>query len=162
MTSEDVGQLAIVRGTVIEVNFFSAGVKLTLDDGTGTVIALLWQDVYDGLRNGPEPGIGAEMQVQGEISQYRGEMEIVPELAEDVQVLAAAAPAEETLIGTLTTADVGRHLARRNVGPDLADSVNNLIRQCDSGRFGASGTEHDRAAMMLRAREMLTRLEREL
>jgi hypothetical protein len=62
----------------------------------------------------------------------------------------------------LTTADVGRHLARRNVGPDLADSVNNLIRQCDSGRFGASGTEHDRAAMMLRAREMLIRLEKEL
>jgi len=113
LTSEDVGQLAIVRGTVIEVNFFSAGVKLTLDDGTGTVIALLWQDVYDGLRNGPEPGVGAEVQVQGEVSQYRGEMEIVPELATDVQVLAAAAPPEETLIGTLTTADVGRWVTVR-------------------------------------------------
>jgi DNA/RNA endonuclease YhcR with UshA esterase domain len=113
LTSEDVGQLAIVRGTVIEVNFFSAGVKLTLDDGTGTVIALLWQDVYDGLRNGPEPGVGAEVQVQGEVSQYRGEMEVVPELAKDVQVLAAAAPPEETLIGTLTTADVGRWVTVR-------------------------------------------------
>jgi len=62
----------------------------------------------------------------------------------------------------LTTADVGRHLARRNVRPDLADSINELIRRCDDGRFGAPGTEPDRAAMMLGARDLLARLEKEL
>ena len=108
LTTTDVGQLAIVRGKVIEVNPFSAGVKYTLDDGTGAIIALLWQDVYDGMRNGPEPEIGAEVQVQGEISEYRGELEVIPELAEDVQVLVAAAPPAEMTVGALATGDVGR------------------------------------------------------
>jgi DNA/RNA endonuclease YhcR with UshA esterase domain len=43
LTSEDEGQLATVRGTIIEVNQFSSGVKYTLDDGTGTIVVLLWQ-----------------------------------------------------------------------------------------------------------------------
>ena len=113
LTTEDEGQLVVVRGTVTEVNMFSAGVKLTLDDGTGTVIVLLWQDVYDGLRNGPEPAVGAEVQVQGEIVQYRGELEVVPELSEDVQVVAAPSPPDGVPIGTLTAGDVGRWVTVR-------------------------------------------------
>jgi DNA/RNA endonuclease YhcR with UshA esterase domain len=108
LTTADVGQLAIVRGTVTEVEPFSAGVKLTLDDGSGTIVALLWQDVYDGMYNRAEPEVGAEVQVQGEISQYRGELEVIPELVEDVQILVAAAPPAETTTGALTPADVGR------------------------------------------------------
>jgi DNA/RNA endonuclease YhcR with UshA esterase domain len=118
LTTADVGQLVVVRGTVAEVDPFSAGVKLTLDDGTGAIIALLWQDVYDGLRNGTEPEVGAEVQVQGEVSQYRGELEVIPELAEEVQVVAAASPPAETAISTLTNADVGRWVTLRGtLGP---------------------------------------------
>jgi len=110
LTSADVGQWVIVRGIVTEVNPFSAGVKLALEDGSGTITALLWQDVYAGLRNNrPEPEIGAEVQVQGELSQYRGELEIVPELSEDVQVtVAATSIPDPNPISKLTTADVGR------------------------------------------------------
>ncbi len=119
LTTADVGQLVVVRGTIAEVEPFSAGVKYTLDDGSGTIIALLWQSVRDGMRNAAEPEIGAEVQVQGEVSQYRGELELVPELAEDVQVLVAAtSPPAKTPIGTLTTADVGRWVTLRGtLGP---------------------------------------------
>ena len=119
LTATDVGQLAIVRGTITEVDPFSAGVKCMLDDGTGTIIALLWQDVYDGMRNRAAPDVGAEIQVQGEISQYRGELEVIPELAEDVRVLVPATSLPDpTPIGTLTTADVGRWVAvRGTLGP---------------------------------------------
>jgi len=119
LTTADVGQLAIVRGTVTRVNPFSAGVKITLDDTTGTIIVLLWQSVYETLRNSAEPDIDAEVQVQGEVSQYRGEMEVIPELPNDVQVLVAAtSPPTHTPIGELTVADVGRVVTLRGtLGP---------------------------------------------
>lgn len=108
LTTADVGQLVVVRGIATEVDPFSSGVKITLDDGTGAVILLLWQSVYDGLPDSAALDVGAEVQVQGEVSQYRGELELIPELAEDVWVLVAATPPTETTIGALTTADVGR------------------------------------------------------
>jgi DNA/RNA endonuclease YhcR with UshA esterase domain len=108
LTSEDVGQPVVVRGSVVEVNPFSAGVKFTLDDGSGTVILLLWQDIYDALPDPAALGVGAELQVQGRVSEYEGELEVIPELAEDVRVLAAAPVPSKTTIGALTAADVGR------------------------------------------------------
>jgi DNA/RNA endonuclease YhcR with UshA esterase domain len=96
LTTADVGQLALVRGTLTEVNPFSAGVKFTLDDTTGSIIMLVWQSVYDTLGDPTELDIGAEIQVQGELSQYRGELEVVPQLADDMQVLAAAATSAHT------------------------------------------------------------------
>jgi len=113
LTTADAGQLVVVRGTVTEVDPFSSGVKYTLDDTTGSIIVLLWQSVYDALPDPTALDVGAEVQVQGEVSQYRGELELVPELAEDVHILAAAAPPAETTIGALTTADVGRMVTLR-------------------------------------------------
>ncbi len=113
LTTTDVGQLVIVRGTVTEVDPFSAGVKLTLDDDTGTIILLLWQSVYDELPDPAALNVGAEVQAQGEISQYRGELELIPELTEDVQVLVTAAPPAEMTVGVLSTGDVGRVVTLR-------------------------------------------------
>jgi DNA/RNA endonuclease YhcR with UshA esterase domain len=113
LTAAQVGQLAIARGAVTEVDPFSSGVKLTLDDGTGTLIVLLWQSVYEALPDPTALNVGAQIQVQGEISQYRGELELIPELNQDVHVLTAAPPLAETTAGTLTTADVGRVVTLR-------------------------------------------------
>jgi len=118
LTTADVGQLALVRGTVTEVDPFSSGVRLTLDDATGAVILLLWQSVYDALPDPAALDMGAEVQAQAEVSQYRGELELIPELAEDVQVLATAPPPIETTIGALATGDVGRVVTLRGaLGP---------------------------------------------
>ena len=119
LTAADTGQLAIVRGTVADLDPFSAGVKLTLEDATGAITVLLWQSVYEGMGEGFKPGVGAEIQVQGEVSQYQGQLEVIPEQARDVQVLtpAVSSPAP-TPIGTLTAADVGRRVTLRGtLGP---------------------------------------------
>jgi len=118
LTAADEGQLVIVRGTITDVDPFSAGVKLTVDDTSGAIVALLWQDVYDELWSGSEltaigsePTVGAQIQVQGEVSQYRGQLEVIPEIAGDVQVLVPAIPSTSpTTIGALTSADVGRRV----------------------------------------------------
>jgi DNA/RNA endonuclease YhcR with UshA esterase domain len=118
LTTADVGRLTVVRGTVAKVDAFSSGVKVTLDDGSGTVVALLWQSVYDALPGEAALDVGAEVEVQGEVSQYRGKLELIPELAQDVRVLAAAPLSAETKIGAMTAADVGRVVTvRGTLGP---------------------------------------------
>jgi DNA/RNA endonuclease YhcR with UshA esterase domain len=107
LTGADVGQSAVVRGVVVKVNAFSSGVKYALDDGTGTIVVLLWQDVYDELADPAALDVGAEVQVRGEVAEYEGELEIVPDLAADVQVLVAAPLPVEVSIGALTAGDAG-------------------------------------------------------
>jgi len=124
LTGEDAGQVVIVSGVVTKLEPFSAGVKFTLEDISGQVIVLLWQDVYDGLSDEARLDVGAEVQVQGEISEYRGELEVIPNLPNDVWVLAPppnVAPPTETpqpegseiearAIGGVTSADVEQTL----------------------------------------------------
>jgi len=113
LSTADVGQLAVVRGTITEVDPFSSGVKVTVDDTSGAVVVLLWQSLYDSLPDPAALDVGAEVQVQGEVSEYRGELELIPELAEDVRVLVAAPQPAETTVGALTAADVGRVVTLR-------------------------------------------------
>lgn len=115
ITTADIGAFIAVRGVVVEIDPFSAGVKYTLDDGTGAIAVLLWQDVLAALPDPTALDEGAEVRAQGVVSQYRGELELIPELALDVQMLAAAPAASATRIGDLTAADVGRIATLRGV-----------------------------------------------
>ncbi len=121
---EDVGRLVAVRGAVTQIEPFSAGVKFTLDDSTGDIIVLLWQDIYDELDADARPEVGAEMQVEGEVAEYQGQLEVIPDLPANVWVIAPpaeAAPPTETpkpqesaveahAIGDVTAADVEQTL----------------------------------------------------
>jgi DNA/RNA endonuclease YhcR with UshA esterase domain len=102
LTTERAGQWAAVRGQVVKVSPFSAGVRLALDDGTGRANVVLWQDVYAVLSPTLQLTEGAQVAVQGEVSLYRGAVEIVPEIPADVTLVAAApAPATPTLAPTV-------------------------------------------------------------
>ncbi len=93
LSSANPGDMATIQGTVTCVDAFSQGVKLALDDGTGTVTLLLWQNLYEAL---PESGALAEgttLRALGRVEAYRGELELVPELPIDVEILATAQPA---------------------------------------------------------------------
>jgi len=103
LTAERAGQWAAVRGQVVKVSPFSAGVRLTLDDGTGRANVVLWQDVYAVLSPTFQLTEGAQASVQGQVSVFRGAIEIVPEIPADV-VLIAAAPVPATPIPTSTVA----------------------------------------------------------
>ena len=110
----DIGRMVTVQGRVTGVSAFSAGVKVSLDDGSGPATVLLWQSLHDALPTTVQPG--AEIWVQGKVSSYYGRLEVIPELPEDVRVLTAAplSPQEEhaplLAIGNVTPADVGRVL----------------------------------------------------
>ncbi len=100
LSAADVGTLVVVRGTVVELDDLSSGVRLALDDGSGRVAVVLWQSVHENAGNPAAIDLGALVRVLGEVNVYRGELEVVPALAADVQVLAGAPAAEETALPT--------------------------------------------------------------
>jgi DNA/RNA endonuclease YhcR with UshA esterase domain len=109
LSLDDRGQMVRVEGVLKSLRTFSAGARGTLDDGTGTVTLLLWQEVYDGLPASSSLVPGAVLRVEGDIDEYRGELEIVPRAPADVSVVGLVElPREEVAIGQLSTDDLGQ------------------------------------------------------
>jgi RPA family protein len=86
LTTADAGRVVTLRGTLGERETFSSGVRFQLDDGTGAIILLLWQNVYDEIPDAERLAAGVQVGVTGQIEEYRGELEIVPE-ADGVKIV---------------------------------------------------------------------------
>jgi DNA/RNA endonuclease YhcR with UshA esterase domain len=113
-------QWVIVRGRVVKVSPFSAGTRLTLDDGTGRADVVLWNDLYAVISPTLRLAEGAQVSVQGEVSSYRGAIELAPELPGDVTLISTASasppptPARTAALvslGQLAAADKGKLVA---------------------------------------------------
>ncbi|RME34205.1 MAG: hypothetical protein D6793_08805 [Thermoflexia bacterium] len=87
ITPGDVGHLVTVRGTVTQARPFSAGYRFLLDDGTGEITVILWQDVYSTLPDSEALVEGAQVEITGEVALYRDTLEVIPGGPEDVRVL---------------------------------------------------------------------------
>ena len=111
LSRHDIGRMAAVEGTIIRVSPFSAGIKCQLDDGTGAVTLLLWQDLYESLADRDRLVPGTVVQAVGRLAEYRGDLEIVPEISSDLAVLSAGQIAIPWAhLGDLRPEDVGRYL----------------------------------------------------
>jgi DNA/RNA endonuclease YhcR with UshA esterase domain len=109
LSAATTGEMAVVEGAVAQVRPFSAGVKLTLEDDSGAVTLLLWQDLYESVVASQVLAEGMQIRALGEVADYQGELEIVPELPSDVIVLAIPAQVvKERQLGDLTTGDQGQ------------------------------------------------------
>ncbi|MBI3762848.1 MAG: hypothetical protein HY260_13450 [Chloroflexi bacterium] len=82
----DLDKVLSVEGAVSEVVPFSAGKKIILDDGTGTVTILLWQNVYNFVPNTDALTPGTKVRATGVLNEFRGDLEIIPQLGFDVIV----------------------------------------------------------------------------
>ena len=97
-----------VEGEVIATASFSKGFTFTLDDGTGQLVLLMWQDVYDDCWHAEEINLGATVRATGEIGQYEGQLQIEPDFGGDVKAVeGATAYAPPRDIGSLSTVDEG-------------------------------------------------------
>ncbi|MBC7249350.1 MAG: hypothetical protein H5T62_03625 [Anaerolineae bacterium] len=108
----DVGQMVGIEGRIAEVRPFSAGVKYTVEDGSGQITVLLWQDVDRAVAGREALIVGSEIAVQGLVSEYQGELEIIPELPLDVQIVRARELTYTPMdIGAITPEDVGARVS---------------------------------------------------
>lgn len=104
----DVGQAVFVEGEIGEFDAFSSGVRFKLDDGTGQIVLLLWQPLFEEVPYGEGLDDGARVRVQGNVEQYQGTLEIIPQISSDLVILVAARSPEASTVAALGSADVGR------------------------------------------------------
>jgi DNA/RNA endonuclease YhcR with UshA esterase domain len=96
LDAKRVGSRVSVAGNVTGAIEFAQGLRLLLDDGSGTITLLLWQDTFKQVRGGEQLKKGARVQALGQLNQYHGDLEVVPNRAEDVQVVPAPMAPNET------------------------------------------------------------------
>jgi DNA/RNA endonuclease YhcR with UshA esterase domain len=80
-----------VEGEIVALTAFSGrtgvrGIKVLLDDGSGQITLLLWQNVYDAVPDRERLAVGATVRVTGEVDVYQGELQVVPRAGRDVVV----------------------------------------------------------------------------
>jgi len=79
-----VGQVLTIGGKVVAVNPFSEGTRLTVDDGTGTSVVLIWESVLGYVPEVEWVAVGQSARVTGQVAQFQGTIEIVPQIGFDV------------------------------------------------------------------------------
>ena len=87
ITPADKGKLVAVRAKITAVIHFSKGMKYRLDDGTGKVILLLWQEVLDQVPDHAKLVKGAQVSAAGIVDVYEGDIEVIPKWGSDVHVI---------------------------------------------------------------------------
>ena len=139
LNADHVGRLVAVEGVVTALDSFAAGDKLVLDDGSGEGTVFLWQDLARALPDRRALTVGAQARVVGQVALYRGELEVVPERALDVVVLAAAptlargAAEPVTPLSDLTAAQVGQTATVEGVVVEVASFASGFRFVLDDG-----------------------------
>jgi DNA/RNA endonuclease YhcR with UshA esterase domain len=107
ISETNVGKWVRTQGEIAQVAPGDKNTKLTLSDKDKRLTVLIWPDAWAVL---PQDDFqsGTKLSVQGEVSLFRGDLEIVPELPSDLEVLARATPVEARAkpIGSITSDDV--------------------------------------------------------
>ncbi len=107
LSAADEGRLVTVQGTVRQAEAFSAGYRMLLEDGTGSVTVLLWNDLYRALPDPSSLRAGAELEVTGEVSLYRNTLEVIPTRPRDVVLRTGSPSAHPLSIGALADQPLG-------------------------------------------------------
>lgn len=108
LSGVDVDTWVQVAGEIAEVDPFSGGIRFLLTDGTGQIVLLLWQSLYEQVPSAELLDSGARVRVQGSVAEYHGTLEIVPQAAQDIVLEVGAPPPEEVGLSAVSAADMGR------------------------------------------------------
>jgi DNA/RNA endonuclease YhcR with UshA esterase domain len=97
-----------------------------LADGTGEIALILWADVLGDLDGHVDLRPGEWLDVQGVVANYRGQLEVIPELGSDVRAprraALSAAPKPTATPGTVAPVPMQIQAPTRTPSPALAAS----------------------------------------
>jgi DNA/RNA endonuclease YhcR with UshA esterase domain len=131
-----VGTRVSVAGNVTGATEFSQGLRVILDDGSGAMTLLLWRDTLAQVAGGEQLKKGARVQALGRLSQYHGDLELVPALGSDVQVAAVAATSSVTSGPTRTPAGVSPIETAKPTRSPTPSAVKRTIASLDASEQG--------------------------
>jgi DNA/RNA endonuclease YhcR with UshA esterase domain len=84
LSDDLLGQWVSVQAQVDDLRPFAQGMRLMLREDDATITAVLFDSAWQHMPFSSTLQAGDVIQLQGELSDYRGELEIVPELPADV------------------------------------------------------------------------------
>ncbi len=88
LTGADEGQRVMIEGEVVRVEGLASAVKVSLSDGSGEVVVFIWRNVLDRIPDNAGLGTeGSRVRVVGTVQVYHSNLEVVPTLPYDVEVL---------------------------------------------------------------------------
>jgi DNA/RNA endonuclease YhcR with UshA esterase domain len=91
LSGADAGQRVMVEGTVVRVEGLESAVKVFVSDETGEVVVFVWRNVLDRISSNTALGTpGSRVRVVGTVEVYRGNLEVIPTMPNDVVVLETA------------------------------------------------------------------------
>lgn len=85
LSNDLLGQWVSVQARVDDLRPFAQGMRLMLSEDDATITAVLFDSAWQQVPFSNTLQAGDVLQLQGELSDYRGELEILPELAVDVE-----------------------------------------------------------------------------
>ena len=83
-----VGETAQISGTILRLEGAGSGVKIFVGDETGEIVVFVWRTILDRIPNNVALGEeGTRVKINGRVENYRSNLELVPSLPYDVEVL---------------------------------------------------------------------------
>jgi len=83
-----INELAQISGTILRLEANSSSVKIFVGDDTGEIVVFVWRTVLDRIPNNVSLGeVGTRVRVNGRVENYRSNLELVPALPYDVEIL---------------------------------------------------------------------------
>jgi len=83
-----VGETAQISGTILRLEGAGSGVKIFVGDDTGEIVVFVWRSILDRIPNNVALGEeGTRVRINGRVENYRSNLELVPSLPYDVEVL---------------------------------------------------------------------------
>ncbi|MBN1921796.1 MAG: hypothetical protein JW892_11155 [Anaerolineae bacterium] len=115
LSAAEAGAWVRVRGRIVAMTGIKGGLKAVLDDATGQLDLILWQRFYDALPVPTAVDVGAEIEIEGELSLYEGVLELQPQSPRDLIVRTAAPEIPWVTLSSLSAQDAGRIVRLRGV-----------------------------------------------
>jgi DNA/RNA endonuclease YhcR with UshA esterase domain len=86
IASSQLNEIVEIQGRIVSVWDLTKGRKYVLKDGSGQIPVILWGDVLETIEDSDNLRVGAELSLRGRVSEYRGELRVVPAEGTDVQI----------------------------------------------------------------------------
>lgn len=103
ITASQLNEMVEIQGSIVSVWDLTKGRKCTVEDESGRIPLILWDNVLSGIAQPEQIRMGANVFVRGRVSEYKGELRIVPTEAADVRILS---PADDAARAYTPLADV--------------------------------------------------------
>lgn len=122
VTQADQDTTVILQGDITRASTFSQGMRLSLTDASGSITLLIWSDVLANISFRDALVEGATLRVTGKINVFDNALEIVPQRAEDVELLKLPSlPIIPSPIGSLSSDNLDQTVLIRGTVSGISD-----------------------------------------